>query len=362
MHRIRTTALGLGLLAALLLVATAGAAHPGGPAGSVYVLSNSTTTNAVLVYSRGSDGSLSGPVSYPTGGTGTGGGLGSQGSLVLDGRDLYAVNAGSNSITRFSVERSGLEWEATVPSGGTMPISLTVHHHLLYVLNAGGTPNITGFDTDDDGLAPIPGSARPLGAGSSGPAQVSFGRHGNVLVVTNKASNTIDTYAVGDDVPDAPASFAAHGSTPFGFDFDKRGNVLTSEAGGSASSYSLSREGRVNVISGAVQAFQAAPCWLVTSKDGRFAYTANTGSGTISGFTVGDDGSLTLLTPGGATASTGSGSRPADESFARNGDYLYVRSGGTNTISAFALGEDGSLTGVGTTPGLPVGAAGIAAS
>src|SRR5688572_7559217 len=177
MHRIRTTALGLGLLAALLLVATAGAAHTGGPAGAVYVLSNSTAANAVLVYSRGSDGSLSGPVSYPTGGTGTGGGLGSQGSLVLDGRDLYAVNAGSNSITRFSVKRSGLEWEATVPSGGTMPISLTVHHDLLYVLNAGGTPNITGFDTDHDGLAPIPGSTRPLGPGSSGPAQVSFGRH-----------------------------------------------------------------------------------------------------------------------------------------------------------------------------------------
>ena len=73
--------------------------------------------------------------------------------------------------------------------------------------------------------------------------QVSFGRHGNVLVITNKASNTIDTYAVDDGVPDTPATFAAAGSTPFGFDFDKRGNVLTSQAGGSASSYSLSREG-----------------------------------------------------------------------------------------------------------------------
>ena len=105
---------------------------------------------------RASDGTLSGPVSYPTGGTGTGGGLGSQGAIILDGDDLYAVNAGSNSITRFSVHRSGLEWEATVPSGGTMPISLTVHGHLLYVLNGGAPTNITGFDTHGDGLAPIP--------------------------------------------------------------------------------------------------------------------------------------------------------------------------------------------------------------
>jgi 6-phosphogluconolactonase (cycloisomerase 2 family) len=358
----RTIPLAVGLLFALALVATAGAAHRGGPAGAVYVLDNQPGGNAVLAYSRAADGSLSGPVSYPTGGTGTGGGLGSQGSLVLDGRDLYAVNAGSNSITRFSVTKSGLELETTVPSGGTMPISLTVHGDLLYVLNAGGTPNVTGFDTDGDDLTPIPGSTRPLGPGSAGPAQVSFGRHGKVLVVTNKNSNTIDTYAIDDDVPDAPATFAAAGGTPFGFDFDKRGNLLTSDAAGSASSYSLSREGRVNVITGAVAAFQAAPCWLVTSKDGRFAYTANTGSGTVSGFTVGNDGSLTLLTPGGATASTGAGSRPADESFTRDGDYLYVRSGGTNTISAFAMNDDGSLTGAGTTTGLPVGAAGIAAS
>jgi hypothetical protein len=32
----------------------------------------------------------------------------------------------------------------------------------------------------------------------------------------------------------------------------------------------------------------------VTSKDGRHAYTANAGSGTISGFIVGHDGSLSL--------------------------------------------------------------------
>ena len=67
----------------------------------------------------------------------------------------------------------------------------------------------------------------------------------------------------------------------------------------------------MNVISGAVPTFQGAPCWLVTSKDGRYAYTANAGPGTISGFTVGNDGSLTLLTPGGATASLGATAAPA---------------------------------------------------
>ena len=34
-----------------------------------------------------------------------------------------------------------------MPSGGTMPISLTVNDHLLYVLNGGAPTNISGFDT-----------------------------------------------------------------------------------------------------------------------------------------------------------------------------------------------------------------------
>jgi 6-phosphogluconolactonase (cycloisomerase 2 family) len=358
----RTIAVSLGLLAALALVATAGAAHRSGPAGHVYVLSNSPAGNAVLDYARAADGSLSGPASYPTGGTGNGGGLGSQGAVILDGDDLYAVNAGSNSITRFEVERGGLEWKATVPSGGTMPISLTAHDHLLYVLNGGAPTNITGFDTHGDGLTPIPGSTRAMGPGASGPAQISFNRNGNVLVVTEKATSSIETFYVDHDVPDNAAVFAATGNTPFGFDFDKRGNILTSNASGSASSYSLSREGRVNVISGAVPAFQGAPCWLVTSKDGRYAYTANGGGGTISGFTVGGDGSLALLTPGGATASMGATSHPLDMSISKDGRYLYNLTDGLHRITGFATNDDGSLTNVGFVAGLPVGAAGIAAS
>jgi 6-phosphogluconolactonase (cycloisomerase 2 family) len=243
-----------------------------------------------------------------------------------------------------------------------MPISLTVHDHLLYVLNGGAPTNITGFDTHGDGLAPIPGSTRAMGPGATGPAQISFGRNGHVLVVSEKTTSSIETFYVDDDVPDNAAVFSATGATPFGFDFDKHGNVLTSNASGSASSYSLSREGRVNVISGAVQTFQGAPCWLVTSKDGDYAYTANAGPGTISGFTVGDDGTLTLLTPGGATATIGAGSHPIDLSISRDGRYLYNLTDGLHQITGFATNDDGTLTNAGSVAGLPVGAAGIAAS
>src|SRR4029079_3287133 len=193
-------------------------------------------------------------------------------------------------------------------------------------------------------------------------AQISFNRNGHVLVVTEKATITIETFYVDDDVPDNAAVFSATRNTPFGSDWDNRGNLLTSNASGSASSYSVSREGRVNVISGAVATGQAAPCWLVPSKEGDYAYTANGGGGTISGFTVGNDGSLALLTPGGATASMGATSHPLDMSISKDGRYLYTLTDGLHRISGFAMNDDGSLTSAGFVTGLPVGAAGIAAS
>lgn len=96
----------------------------------------------------------------------------------------------------------------------------------------------------------------------------------------------------------------------------------------------------------------------MTSKDGRYAYTANAGPGTISGFTVGNDGSLTLLTPGGATASLGATSHPLDEAITRDGRYLYNLTDGLHRISGFSIGKDGGLTGASFVAGLPAGAGG----
>ena len=100
------------------------------------------------------------------------------------------------------------------------------------------------------------------------------------------------------------------------------------------------------MISGAVPTFQGAPCWLVTSKDGRYAYTANAGAGTISGFTIGNDGTLTLLTPGGATATLGAGTHPIDEAVTKDG-YLYNLTDGIHRITGFSIGDDGSLANAG---------------
>ena len=168
--------------------------------GAVYVLSNQPTGNDVLVFARHADGTLSAPVSVGTGGNGTGGGLGSQGAVVLDGsgRHLYAVNAGSNSITSFRVRPNGLERVGVVDSGGVMPTSIAVDGDLVYVLNAGGAGLITGFTAHDGDLEPIAGSTRPLSAAATAPAQVSFTPDGEQLIVTERATKKIDVYDVGE--------------------------------------------------------------------------------------------------------------------------------------------------------------------
>ena len=181
--------------------------------------------------------------------------------------------------------------------------------------------------------------------------------------MTEKATSTIDTYVVGrNGVAGPPRVNAAVGGTPFGFDFDKRGDVLTSNATGSASSYDIGNDGALSVISGAVPTFQGAPCWLVTSTNGRYAYTANAASGTISGFSVGHDGTLALLQPSGISGSFGAGSHPLDEAVSRDGDFLHVLVDGTHSVGTFRVAHDGSLTLVGTIGGLPAGTVGLAAS
>ncbi len=74
------------------------------------------------------------------------------------------------------------------PSGGTMPLSVTIHGNIVYVVNGGGSGNISGFTMSSRGvLSPIAGSTLPLSSSAAGPAQISFSPNGRVLVVTEKA-------------------------------------------------------------------------------------------------------------------------------------------------------------------------------
>ncbi len=330
--------------------------------GAVYALTNQAGANAVAVFARSADGALTWQTNVPTGGSGAGSGLGSQGAIALsdDGRWVFAVNAGSNDVSAFHVTTSGLSLTSRVASGGVRPISLTVHGGVVYVLNAGGDGNISGFSVGSDGtLSPIPGSTRALSGTNVGPAQVAFSPDGQRLVVTEKTTNRLDVYTVdGDGVASTATTTASAGGTPFGFAFGHRAELFVSEAAGSASSYVIANDGSLTLASGGVLTHQGAPCWAVVTKNGKFGYTANAQGGSISGFAIDNDGSIGLIDADGRTAVVGGGN--IDLALSDNSRYLYQLNG-DRSISGFRIEADGHLTPAGRTAGMPASTVGLVA-
>jgi 6-phosphogluconolactonase len=344
-----------------------GPAHEGG--GAAFTMSNAVAGNSVLAYALGADGQLTPAGNFSTGGTGTGVSLADQGSLVLtpDHRFLFVVNAGDNTVSVFSVQPDSrgplLTLVDVVSSQGVQPVSLTVHGPFVYVLNAGNATtagNIAGFFLTPWGqLYPIPGSSQPLSTSApTGPAEIAFNPAGTVLAVTEKGTSLIDTYPVsfwGTARP--PFVTPSNGSTPYGFAFSAAGALIVSDAGpGALSSYQVSRDGQLTVVSGSVGDGQMAPCWVAIS--GSYAFTTNAHSSTISTYQVGWGGTLTLLVP--IAASTGA----ADTDMAiggSHGQYLLVYDAGAGEIQDFAIGSGGSLASAYSVASLPATAEGLAA-
>ncbi|MGB8195130.1 MAG: beta-propeller fold lactonase family protein [Chitinophagaceae bacterium] len=337
--------------------------------GYVYTLSNQPSSNEVLVYRRSSDGMLAFAGSYPTGGTGTGGGLGNQGAIVFaDGQKyLLAVNPGSNTISALQVTGNNVHVRSTVSSGGVRPVSITSYGDLVYVLNQGGNGSISGFRIVNNGrLVAIPNSTRPLSVNApTDPAQISFVLNGSVVVITEKATNTITTYTISPSgVPGAKHSITSSTPTPFGFAPGAMGTVFISEAAGGApgasvlSSYRVQENGQISVVEGSVGAGQTAACWVVITEDGEFAYTTNTGSNNLSSFAVNVlTGSIDVHEAIAATSPPG----PIDAALSNGSKFLYVLTAMGHTINGYAVGEDGSLTPMQTVGGVPPGATGLAA-
>lgn len=346
-------------------LATARRADVDNVVGHVYTLSNQTTGNQVIDYTRTSSGNIEWSASYFTGGTGTGGGLGNQDALVMtnDGNFLLAVNAGSHSIASLKIEGNTLSLISTVSSGGMMPVSIAQHGTLVFALNAGGSGNISGFTIDANGnLAAIPGSTRPLSSAMAGAAQISFVQDGNVLVVTEKGTNKIISYTVdASGIPGMMHSITSSNPTPFGFAVGHNNYIYVTEAVGGApgastlSSYYVAADGSISLVTGPVSAGQTAACWAVITNNGKYVYATNTGSNNVSSFTANAAGRLDVLEAVAATTPAG----PIDAALSNNSKFLYVLNAGDHSISALSVSNDGSLSSIQTVQGVPVGATGL---
>lgn len=333
--------------------------------GYVYTESNDAGQNAILGFRRHADGHLSHESTTPSGGAGTGAGLGSQGAVVLDAKNewLYAVNAGDNSVSSFRVHGDGsLTLMHTAASGGMKPVSITAYHDFLYVLNA-GSDNIHGFVIGTGGLlTPMAGSMQPLSGPGAGGAQVSFAHNGKYLYATEKATDMISVYPVdGMGVAGPGTATASVGQTPFGFAFARNNFMVVSNAvggaagAGSATSYAGTTNGSLSAVNGAVANNQAAPCWVAVTRFGRFAFTTNTATDNVSAYYVSPTGSLVLVHP-----DIPSGDGPIDMIVAGDNYRAYVLCAADHTIRGYSRMPLGGLNMDGSTGNLPAAAAGLA--
>lgn len=366
MRRFIRLAVGAGAIVGLstLVAPVVAGADPPGPSffgdadHVVFVQTDNTAGNQVIAYDRSYNGNLTLAGTYNTGGLGgqlTGSvvdHLASQGSLTYDQRDaeLYAVNAGSNTVSVFSVQRDHLTLRQVVNSGGAFPVSVAVYGSLVYVLNAENGGSVQGYVNFFGHLFSIPGSNRALGLNPTAtpqytntPGQVAFSPDGSKLIVTTKANGSdIDVFGVGRFglLSLAPVVNSEPGAVPFSVSFDGAGHLVIAEAGSNAlATFALNPGGTVTPID-AVGTGQSATCWVAQAQG--FFYASNAGSASVSQYSDSFSGAL------GLDGQTATDPGTVDAAASIGGQYLYVQTGGNGIVDEFHVNSNGSLTEIGS--------------
>jgi len=355
-----------GVVAAALsaLPASAATADAGpGQVPAVFVQTDNTAGNTIVAYLRTATGGLEQVGSYPTGGDGgqlTGSvadHLSSEGSLAYDRQAglLYAVNAGSNTISVFAVRGDSLIRHQVISSGGQFPVSIAVHGNQVYVLNALGGASVSGFVQLGGFLIPVPSWHRDLGLGTTAatvftgtPGQIGFTPDGSHLVVTTKgAANSVEVFQAGPfGLSAEPTITSLPGEVPFGFTFDPYGQLALAETGtDTVATFTIAPDGALTQV-GAAATGQAATCWITSAPEGTL-YASNAGSASESALSTQPGGAVTLL------GNTPTDAGTVDAAASSDGQYLYVQAGGAGNVDAYHINPDGSLTETGsvTVPG-----------
>ena len=347
-----------------------------GSGSTVFVMTNDNLKNEVLAYQRLYNGSFALRGNFATDGRGSGGTtdpLQSQGSLTLSGDHnlLFAINAGSGTVSSFHIVEGLPLLVDKKPTGGAFPVAVAEHNGTVYVLNAGGNGAIVAFRADGRGhLQEIPNSLTRLTATNSGGSSISVSPNGRTLVVIEKAPNNIDTFAIH---PDGTLGTVVinHSVTPgvFAGVFAPNGQLIVSENQpnngtdtSSISSYTINTNGTLTAISQSIPTDGNGNCWNAITPNGKYVFVDNAGTATVAGFSVSSNGALTPI-DGTILFSDPEGTANLDMATSGDGKFLYTLDSGVGTVSIYSINSDGSLINLGDIDGLPktVGFNGIAA-
>jgi DNA-binding beta-propeller fold protein YncE len=327
---------------------------------AVFVQTDNPVANKIISYHRWSNGRLTFAHAYFTGGRGgvLAGSvvdhLASQGSLTYDGARglLFAVNAGSDTVSLFEAHGDRLTRLQIVGSGGRFPVSIAVRGDFVFVLNALRGGSVQGFRlTGDDRLQSVRGWNRPLGLDpkatpqfTNTPGDIAFSPSGSQLIVTTKANgNHIDVFRLAESgrPSSSPVVNTEAGAVPFAVSFDEHGRILVTNAGPSTvSSFQLRPGGKLVPIS-TVATGQSAACWLTRVGDRPLFLSSNAGSADLTEVRSGQVGSLAVR----GTFSTDPG--PVDSATARHGRFFYVQTGGKGIVDEFKVQSGGRLSRIG---------------
>lgn len=341
---------------------------------AVFLQENQPSGNEIAVFSRSGDGRLHAVHHYSTGGLGgslSGAAvdpLASQGGLTYDAKNqlLYAVNAGSGTLTVFQVDGLTLTRVQVLDTRGALPVSVSVGNDTVYVLDAAGDGTITGFRVVNRKLERVLDATRSLHLGNpaspnflDAPAQIAVTPDGGAVVVTTKKHNTLVSFTLNHHgSPSATAVVTPSAApVPFSLTFDQAGRLLVTEASGGESSYTVNADATLSIIASHVVNAQMAACWSVVAKG--HVFVANAGSASITGYNEDASGGLALHDASGVTATTGAGA--VDIAATQDGQFLYEEANAAGEIDEFRVNDDGSLTLIGTVAGLGAVTAGVGA-
>jgi DNA-binding beta-propeller fold protein YncE len=329
--------------AAMLLVVAAGstsvrAEHRG--LTLVVTMTNDPTANQIKVYDARTNALLQ---TVATRGKGGAGGN-ARGVRQLDGELFAAVNNGSNTVSVFRRDGNELRFDKLVTTSSA-PVSIDFGNDHMYVA---GATTVDSFVVDrnrvewKDGTAflELAGGGVPP-AGSTAQVGVLSEKRLLVTLKTDPDPGTVDIIALRDGAVDgAPTAISAPSGTltPFGFVVNPDGTAVITLA--HSSQLGLLRDEAFSAVIGATQ---TADCWA--TRVGKYVFTANTGSGTLSRFVATGNN---IFVDSSVAATVVTGGAPADID-ANHGVLGVIDHGtGQSHLSLWTLNEFGELAVIGS--------------
>lgn len=322
-----------------------------------------------------------------------------------DNKNVLVVNAGEGTVTSLRVQHDlSLKQVNKVEAGDIKPDGIASYKNYVYVASMGKTVadpsdgNIKGYTIDENGyMKAMPDSVRKL---SGRPASIEITPDGKYLIVVEITTGLVRSYAIDSDgsLSAEPVSmiyspqankdrfFALPIGTKIIKGKDGNATLLVTETRftdsarqfrnstpeqkkkypflqlfqgqtGSVTSYNIDHDGKLTMVSPDVLAGtdywggEQAVCWVTASRDGKFAWTTNPLTSSISTYSVNDDARITLKKQI-AYQDPAFDEYFLDMDISADGNYVNTISGNTGKTFVFRINkQNGDLTKVGEYPG-----------